>query len=45
MDRIHEIDDLAQSDMTILTGASGVISVLLTAKGGDRDWLSQIALR
>jgi hypothetical protein len=45
MDRIDDIVDLARVDMTMLTGAGGVLSVMLTAHDGARDWLRQLALR
>jgi len=45
MDRIDDILNLARVDMTILTGAGGIMSVLVTARGGPRDWLPQLALR
>jgi hypothetical protein len=31
--------------MTILNGAGGIVSVLLSVHGGTRSWLSQVALR
>ncbi|MDH3598752.1 MAG: hypothetical protein OEU26_03820 [Candidatus Tectomicrobia bacterium] len=45
LDRIDEIQWLAHRDMTLITGASGILAVLLTRHGAQREWLSQIALR
>jgi hypothetical protein len=45
MDRIDDIADLARVDMTMLNGAGGILSVMLTAHDGARDWLPQLALR
>jgi lantibiotic biosynthesis protein len=45
LDRVGEIADIAWTDMTMLNGVGGVVSVMLTAHGGARDWLCQIALR
>jgi lantibiotic biosynthesis protein len=45
LDRAGEIADVAQGDVTMLNGAGGVVSVMLTVHGGARDWLCQIALR
>ena len=45
MDRVEDIENLARVDMTILNGASGILSVLLTSHDGPRDWLPQFALR
>jgi lantibiotic biosynthesis protein len=42
---IDDIRSLAQKNMTLLTGASGALAVLLTRYGARRDWMSQIALR
>ena len=44
-DRLDDVADLARTDATLLTGASGVLAVLLTARGADRWWLPQLALR
>jgi hypothetical protein len=44
-ERVEEIIELAGSDMTLLSGAGGIISVLLTVHGGSRAWLPQMALR
>lgn len=43
--RLDEVADLARTDQTLLTGACGVLAVLLTARGADRWWLPQLALR
>lgn len=43
--RIQEVRELGLTDMTMLTGAGGIMSVLLTAHGGIRSWLSHIALQ
>jgi hypothetical protein len=45
LDRSTEIRALGATDMSILSGAAGIMAVLLTACGGDRRWLHQIALR
>jgi hypothetical protein len=45
LDRIDQIADIAKTDMTILGGAGGIVSVMLTVHGGARSWLCQIALR
>lgn len=45
LDRIDNISRLAETDMTMLSGAAGIISVMLSAHGGARSWLCQIALR
>jgi hypothetical protein len=45
LDRINKIRWLAHEDMTLMNGASGILAVLLTRHGGQREWLSQIALR
>lgn len=44
-DRLDEVADLAATDQTLLTGACGVLAVLLTARGAHRWWLPQLALR
>lgn len=44
-DRLDEVADLARTDATLLTGACGVLAVLLTVRGADRWWLPQLALR
>lgn len=43
--RIDQIAETAGHDMTILNGAGGALSVMLTVHGGSRGWLPQIALR
>jgi hypothetical protein len=45
LDRIGEIQRLAHENMSLITGASGILAVLLTRHDGEREWLSQIALR
>lgn len=45
LDRVDQIAAIAQTDMTMLSGAGGILSVMLTAHGGERSWLPQIALR
>jgi hypothetical protein len=45
LDRDDDIRLLAATDMTILSGAGGILSVLVTSIGGDRRWLPQVALR
>jgi hypothetical protein len=45
LDRFDQIFAIAQTDMTMLSGAGGILSVMLTVHGGARNWLSQIALR
>ena len=45
LDRIDQIFDIARTDMTMLNGAGGIVSVMLSGHGGDRSWLCQIALR
>lgn len=42
--RVDEIVDIASSDMSLLGGAAGILSVMLSAHGGSRDWLCQVAL-
>jgi lantibiotic biosynthesis protein len=44
LDRLEAVCELATEDASLLTGASGVLSVLLTASGADRDWLRHIAV-
>jgi len=39
------IGELAGTDLTMLTGVSGVLSVLHTVRGGRRDWLPILGLR
>ena len=45
LDRVDQIADIARTDMTVLSGAGGILSVMLSVRGGARNWLSQIALR
>jgi len=45
MNRIQEVRALGLTDMTMLTGAGGIMSVLLTVHSGERNWLSLIALQ
>ena len=45
LDRQDEVIELAKTDMTMLGGAGGIMSVLLAARGASRDWLPQLALR
>ena len=45
LDRLDQIADIARTDMTILSGAGGIVSVMLSVHGGARSWLCQIALR
>lgn len=45
LDRFDEVRQLAEQDMSLLNGASGVLAVLLTVQGGLRGWLTQLALR
>ncbi len=42
---ITGIRTLATENMTLLSGASGVLAVMLMRLGGSRQWLSQVALR
>lgn len=44
-DRLTEVQELGKENMSLLTGAAGVLAVLLTCEGGKRGWLAQIALR
>lgn len=44
-DRADRVAGLAGRDLTLLNGAGGILSVVLTAQGGRRDWLPQLALR
>jgi hypothetical protein len=45
LDRIDEVADIARTDITMLGGAGGILSVMLTVHGGSREWLCQLALR
>jgi hypothetical protein len=44
LDRVDQITEIARTDMTMLSGAGGIVSAMLIAHGGDRNWLCQIAL-
>jgi hypothetical protein len=46
VNRVEEISELALVDMTILTGATGILAEMMTsAGGGQRGWMTQFALR
>lgn len=45
LDHGDQITGLGRTDMTMLNGAGGIVSVLLSAHGADRGWLPQMALR
>jgi lantibiotic biosynthesis protein len=45
LDRADRIAALAKTDMSMLSGAGGIVSVMLSVHGGARGWLGQIALR
>jgi lantibiotic biosynthesis protein len=45
LDRLEDVHKLARENMSLLSGAAGVLAVLLTVSGGARGWLTQIALR
>jgi hypothetical protein len=45
LERLDEVEQLAETDMKLLTGAAGALATLLSRDGGDRSWLSQLALR
>jgi lantibiotic biosynthesis protein len=45
LDRVDDIDAIANTDMSLLGGAAGILSAMLTASGGARSWLCQLALR
>ncbi|WP_367128699.1 lanthionine synthetase LanC family protein [Saccharothrix sp. HUAS TT1] len=40
-----EVVDLARADMSVLTGAAGLLAALRTASGASRAWLPVIGLR
>jgi hypothetical protein len=44
-DRLEAVAELARTDCSLQSGASGVVLALLTAAGGDRRWLTAIGLR
>lgn len=41
----RDLVDLADRDQSALTGAAGIMALLLTAAGADRSWLHLMALR
>lgn len=43
--RMDEVRELAERDVSLITGASGVLSALLADLGGERSWLRTYALR
>lgn len=43
--RLDEVRELAGRDLNHLTGAAGILCVLLSDDGGDRTWLRPYALR
>jgi hypothetical protein len=43
--RTDKLLALAESNMTLLTGASGILAVLLVRAGRQRHWLAQLGLR
>jgi hypothetical protein len=43
-DNLGEVTRLGENDMSLLTGASGVLAALLTVGGADRDWLRCLGL-
>jgi lantibiotic biosynthesis protein len=45
LERVDQIADIARTDMTLLSGAGGIVSAMLSVRGGARSWLCQIALR
>jgi lantibiotic biosynthesis protein len=45
LDHVDRIADIAKTDMTILSGAGGIVSAMLSVHGGARSWLCQVALR
>jgi hypothetical protein len=45
LDRLTDVDELAVRDLSMLTGAGGILSVLLLDSAADRCWLNQLALR
>jgi hypothetical protein len=42
---LEEVRELADTNMSLLTGTSGILAVLFVRCGSERGWLSQIALR
>lgn len=45
LERMSDIALLAKQNMTLLSGASGILCVLLARAGSSRDWLRQLGLR
>ena len=43
-ERGEQIIQLARSDQTLLSGASGIVSALIARSGGDRRWLPVLGL-
>ena len=43
--RLSDMPALTQRNPSLLSGASGIVSALLTHKGADRQWLCALALR
>lgn len=43
--RMDDVRSLAGEDMSILSGACGILAVLLSRSGGSRSWLTRLALR
>lgn len=44
IDRLEDIQALGRDNMTLLTGASGILLVLLARLGGRREWLPLLGL-
>jgi len=42
---LGEVPKAAEERMMLLNGATGILAALLTAQGGDREWLVQYGLR
>lgn len=42
---IGKIHRLAEADLTMITGASGILAVMLSREPGRRDWMRAIGLR
>jgi hypothetical protein len=45
LDWRRDVERLALDNMTLLSGASGVLAVLLARAGGPRGWMAQVGLR
>lgn len=45
LERLDQVHELAATNATLLTGASGVVATLLLRRGGSRAWLRTLALR